>query len=45
MFPDLIDRRDRFADARGGSSLRDLDGGPGARITAMGQLPALLGVA
>jgi HAD superfamily hydrolase (TIGR01549 family) len=33
MFPVLIDRRDRFADA------------PGARITAMGQLPALLGVA
>ena len=33
MFPVLIDRRERFADA------------PGARITAMGQLPALLGVA
>jgi hypothetical protein len=29
----LIDRRERFADA------------PGARITAMDQLPALLGVA
>jgi FMN phosphatase YigB (HAD superfamily) len=33
MFPVLIDRRERFADA------------PGARITAMDQLPALLGVA
>jgi putative hydrolase of the HAD superfamily len=33
MFPVLIDRRERFSDA------------PGARITAMGQLPGLLGVA
>jgi putative hydrolase of the HAD superfamily len=33
MFPVLIDRRERFADA------------PGARITTMDQLPALLGVA
>jgi putative hydrolase of the HAD superfamily len=33
MFPVLIDRRERFPDA------------PGARITAMDQLPALLGVA
>jgi hypothetical protein len=33
MYPVLIDRRERFADA------------PGPRITAMGQLPALLGVA
>ena len=33
MFPVLIDRRERFSDA------------PGARITEMGQLPALLGVA
>jgi hypothetical protein len=32
MFPVLIDRRDRFVDA------------PGPRITAMDQLPALLGV-
>ena len=32
MFPVLIDRRDRFLDA------------PGPRITAMDQLPALLGV-
>ena len=32
MFPVLIDRRDRFADA------------PGARITSMDELPALLGL-
>ena len=33
MFPVLLDRRERFPDA------------PGARITSMGQLPALIGVA
>jgi FMN phosphatase YigB (HAD superfamily) len=32
MFPVLIDRRERFT------------GAPGARITALDQLPALLGV-
>jgi hypothetical protein len=32
MFPVLIDRRDRFVDT------------PGPRITAMDQLPAVLGV-